>query len=83
MSNKKEEEDKSKKRASQLRKYAQFSGIGFQMGATIFICSWAGKKLDAHYQTHKPWFTIGLILFGVVASIYVLIKQLNNINKDD
>lgn len=77
------EPPKPPKKDNQLRRYAQLSGIGFQMGATIFVCSWIGKKLDAHFQTQKDWFTIGFILFGVAASIYVLIKQLNRINKED
>lgn len=66
-----------------LRKWAQLSGVGFQMGGTIFVCAWAGKKLDAHFNTNKNWFTIGFVLFGVFASIYVLTKQLKAINKKD
>lgn len=77
------EKPKPTKKESPLKKYAQLSGIGFQMGATIFLFSWAGKKLDAHYETQKDWFTIGFILLGVALSIYVLLKQLNRINKED
>ncbi len=72
--------DKSKNR---LRKYVALTGIGFQMGATIFLCAYAGKKLDEHYELEKQWFTMGLVLFGVAASIYLVIKQLNRINKSD
>lgn len=57
------------------------SGIGFQMGATIFICAWIGKKLDERYPSEKNWFTIGLVLFGVFASLYIVLKQLKNLNK--
>ncbi|TPN88097.1 AtpZ/AtpI family protein [Aquimarina algicola] len=51
------------------------------MGATIFLCAYAGKKLDAYYELEKQWFTMGFVLFGVTASIYLVIKQLNRINK--
>ncbi len=64
-----------------LKKYAALSGIGLQMGAQIFICAWAGKKLDHHFETEKGWFTMGLVLFGVAASLFIVIKQLNKINK--
>lgn len=77
----KKPEDKRRK-GSALRKYAQLSGVGFQMGATIFLFAYAGKKLDAHYQLHKDWFTIIFVLLGVAVSIYVLLKQLKNINKE-
>ncbi|MBK5192835.1 MAG: AtpZ/AtpI family protein [Flavobacteriaceae bacterium] len=66
---------------SRLRSWAVLSGIGFQMGATIFVCAWIGKKLDERFPSNKNWFTIGLVLFGVFASLYIVLKQLKNINK--
>lgn len=71
------------KKKSQLRRWAALSGIGMQMGVTIFVCAWIGKALDAHFQTEKKWFTIGFVLFGVFGSIFVVIKQLNYLNKKD
>lgn len=75
----KEEKDE-KKQKSRLKSWAVFSGIAFQMGATIFICAWIGKKLDERYPSNKNWFTIGFVLFGMVASIYVVLKQLKRFN---
>ena len=75
----KEQKDE-KKPKSRLRNWAIFSGIAFQMGATIFLCAWAGKKLDERYPSNKNWFTIGFVLFGMVASIYVVLKQLKRFN---
>ncbi len=71
------------KKKSPLRKYAELSGIGFQMAATIFVCAWIGRKLDQHFQTQKEWFTIGFVLFGVFASLYLVIQQLKAIKKRD
>ncbi|MHA6278956.1 AtpZ/AtpI family protein [Salinimicrobium sp. CAU 1759] len=74
----KEEKDNNKN--SQLKNWAIFTGIAFQMGATIFICAWIGKKLDERYPMEKNWFTIGFVLFGLVASVYVVLKQLKRYN---
>ncbi len=68
---------------NQLRRWAALSGIGIQMGATIFVCAWGGKQLDQYFQTQKNWFTIGLTLFGVAASLFILIKELKYLNKDN
>ena len=73
-------EDDQKKKNSQLKNWAIFSGIAFQMGATIFICAWIGKKLDEEYPSEKNWFTIGFVLFGLIASVYVVLKQLKRYN---
>lgn len=51
------------------------------MGATIFLCAYAGKKLDTYYQLEKQWFTMSFVIFGVTASIYLVIKQLDRINR--
>lgn len=73
-------EEKDGKKRSQLKNWAVFSGIAFQMGATIFVCAWLGKKLDEQYPSNKNWFTIGFVLFGLVASVYVVLKQLKRYN---
>lgn len=75
----KEEENKNKK--SPLKNWAFFSGIAFQMGGTIFVCAWIGKKLDERYGLEKNWFTMGLVLFGLVASVYLVLKQLKRFNE--
>ena len=64
-------------------KYARFSTLGIQMGVIIAIFTWLGTYLDEKYQTKTPWWTIGLSLFGVVASLYLMIKEVINMNKDN
>ncbi|WP_423820321.1 AtpZ/AtpI family protein [Salinimicrobium sp. TIG7-5_MAKvit] len=73
-------EEKEKNKNNQLKNWAVFTGIAFQMGATIFLCAWIGKKLDERYPMEKNWFTIGFVLFGLVASVYVVLKQLKRYN---
>ncbi|MBL0050852.1 MAG: AtpZ/AtpI family protein [Bacteroidetes bacterium] len=49
--------------------------MGLQMGATIFLFTYAGIKLDEWLKLSFPAFTISLALFSVIASIYVVAKQ--------
>lgn len=76
---KKENEDQKKR--SPLKNWAIFSGIAFQMGGTIFVSAWIGNKLDEKYPSGKNWFTIGFVLFGLVASVVVVLRQLKHFNK--
>ena len=71
----KEERD-NKKKKSQLRNWAIFTGIAFEMGGTIFVCVWIGRELDERYPSNKNWFTLGFVLFGLVSSIFLVLKQL-------
>ena len=59
-----------------LRSFAKYSGIAFQMLATIGLSAWAGTWLDGHFHTKNPWWTIGLMLFGVLAALYQVIRGL-------
>ena len=59
----------------------QLSGIGLQMGVTIWLGAKLGKWLDIEYPNDKGWFTIGITLFAVAISMYHLITQVNRFNK--
>jgi len=56
--------------------YLKYSGIAFQMLATIGFSAWAGIKLDEYYAVKNHWFTIFLLLFGVIGSIYFVVRSL-------
>ncbi len=75
-SNKKKEDKKSP-----LNTAIQLTGVGAQMGVTIFLGAQLGKWLDEKYPLDKNWFTIGFTLFAVVISLYNLIQQVNRLNK--
>jgi len=68
-------EKKPKKR---LNKYIVLTGIGLQMGITIYLAANLGKWLDAKY-TENNIYTIILTLLGIVLSFYSLLRQLKNI----
>ncbi|MFA5299203.1 MAG: AtpZ/AtpI family protein [Lutibacter sp.] len=65
----------------QLNKYLQLTGIAFQMGITIYLGAYFGKRLDAHFQTSNKTFTIILTLLALIISIWSILMQLKNINE--
>lgn len=56
--------------------------MGIQMGVTIALCTWGGIQLDELWQI-KPTLTVVLSLFGVFASMYIVFKEVQKINKDN
>jgi len=63
--------------------FARFSSAGIQMGIIIALFTWLGTWLDGKYHTKTPWFTIGLSLFGVIASLVIIIREVIQMSKDD
>ena len=72
-----------KKQSNGTSKFARLSGVGLQMGATIFLGAYAGKFLDEKYPSNKKWFTIGLTLFAVGLALYNVLRQVNKLNSED
>ena len=64
----------------QLNRYIQLTGVAFQMGITIYLGAYFGKKLDAHFQTSTKIFTIIGTLLAMVISIWSVLAQLKKIN---
>jgi uncharacterized membrane protein YfcA len=62
-----------------LNKYARFSGIGLQMGAIILAGAYFGQYLDERFQNSGPYLTAALALVAVFISLYLLIKELKNL----
>ena len=69
---------REKKPKKRLNKYIVLTGIGLQMGITIYLAANLGKWLDAKY-TESNTYTIILTLLGIVLSFYSLLRQLKNI----
>lgn len=72
----KKQQDKSK----QLKQIATLSGVAIQMGITIYLFVLLGKWLDTKFTDGKV-FLIIMTLLGVGISLYVVLKQLNSLNK--
>ncbi|RZJ64132.1 MAG: AtpZ/AtpI family protein [Flavobacterium sp.] len=71
------EENQPKKQATNFAKY---SGIAFQMLATIGLFSFVGYKIDEHRESTKFIFTAILGLVGVIISLYQVVRSLNKNN---
>jgi len=65
----------------QLNKFIRLSGVGIQMGITIYFGSYFGKKLDVYYGYEKLY-TLLLILLAFIISIYSLLAQLKKIQEE-
>lgn len=74
------EENRNKNNPKPHNKWIALTGAGIQMGVVIFATAFFGKKLDAYYETETAWFTLGFILFGIFASMYLLLKQIKNLD---
>ena len=62
--------------SNRLRAFAKYSGLAFQMLAIIGGSTWLGIWLDARYHSRNPWFTIGLMLLGVLVALLQVIRSL-------
>jgi len=73
---------------NQLKNFAKFSGLGFQMLAIIGISTFLGTKLDSFFSNSiTQYYTLGLSLAGVVLAIIFILKQIlkdsNNSNDQE
>lgn len=74
-------EEKEKKNS--VKKYAVFSGLGIQMGASIWLGAYLGGLLDDKYQNEKPIFRLVLIMLFFIGSMIILIKSLKKMDQDN
>jgi ATP synthase protein I len=70
--NPKKNHDKTKN----TRAYLRYSGLAFQLIATILVFVYLGRWIDQSMGNSTPWFTLLLALLAVVGSMYRLIKGL-------
>ncbi len=59
-------------------KWAVLSGIGIQMGATIFLGNLLGSWLDKEFN--KTFLEPTITLLAIFISIYIVIKGVNRLN---
>ncbi|MCF6224465.1 MAG: AtpZ/AtpI family protein [Flavobacteriaceae bacterium] len=70
----------NKKPKKPLNKFIRLTGIGLQMGITIYLASYLGKWLDLRYPNEKNIYNIILTLSGVVLSFYSLFVQIKKLD---
>lgn len=66
-----------------ISKFARFTSVGIQMGVIIALFTWLGNYLDVTYKTKTPWWTLGLSLFGVVAGLTLVIKEVIKMGNEE
>ena len=64
------------KEAERKSEWVQYTQIGFQMLGTIGLGVWLGIKADEWLDLSFPYFTIGLSVVFIFASVYNVIRQL-------
>ncbi|MEZ5071459.1 MAG: AtpZ/AtpI family protein [Bacteroidales bacterium] len=69
------DDDLRRKSTRGVNQFVKYSGMGFQMLATILIFYWAGSKLDARSPNEKPVYTAILTVLGVFAGLYLILKD--------
>ena len=65
-----------------LNKWLQFANIPFQMGLIIFVGVFIGNKLDEYFEKENM-FIIIVSLISVFIALYVVIKSVINMSKND
>lgn len=73
--------DEKKQKKGPKNRFLRLTGIGAQMGVTIFLGAYIGRWLDNQYPSDKKWWTIGLTIFSVVVALYSVLKQVNRLNE--
>jgi F0F1-type ATP synthase assembly protein I len=73
----------SNKKKKQPNKWLIFLNIPFQMGIIIFLFSVLGKFLDNKFSNTTELFTKIFVLLGVCLALYNVIRQVNQLNKND
>lgn len=68
-------DDKKIKQPSNLMRY---SSLGVELVVVLCLAAWLGRWLDTRYGVEKGLFTIFLMLFALVGSMYRVIKSLMN-----
>lgn len=66
-----------------LNKYIHLTSIAFQMGATMYLAAYLGKKIDNYFQNEKKIGTLLLLLIGLGVSIWNVLRQLKNIKENN
>jgi len=75
MSNKENPKKPQRRSHSMLR----YGGMGFQMLTVILLAAWGGHWLDGHFQTMKPYWTIGCGFGGVILGIALAILDVKRL----
>jgi F0F1-type ATP synthase assembly protein I len=60
---------------NQMKSYAKYTGMAFQMAAVIFLGVFGGLKLDEYLNLNFPLFTIIFSFISIALAVYIAIKD--------
>jgi hypothetical protein len=66
-----------------LNRWLALINIPFQMGIVIFLFAYFGQWLDEKYPNPHRLYTKIITMLGVAISLYNVIRQVNQLNKDE
>lgn len=69
-------------KSSSNNPYLKLTSAAFQMAAVIGGFTWLGTWLDQKFHTDSL-FTVILALFGVGIGLYLIIKEVNALNREN
>jgi F0F1-type ATP synthase assembly protein I len=76
------EEKPENKPKKQVKNYVRLTGAAFQMAGTIVVMALLGVWLDKKFNPGGNMYTLIFTLTGVLASMYIIIKEVINISKE-
>lgn len=78
-----EMEEDQKKKPEKKNVYLRLSSVAIQMGVVIAGFTYLGVFLDEKQKLKTPVWTIVLSLLGVFISLYLIFKEVKDINSSD
>ncbi|MEJ5994746.1 AtpZ/AtpI family protein [Pedobacter sp. Du54] len=63
----------------QANNFAKYTGMAFQMLATIGLFTFIGYKIDEHQAHDKSTYAAMLGFLGVIFSLYMVVRSLTKI----
>ncbi len=75
--------NRKKKPSISSTPYLRLTSAGLQMAGVITTFTYLGYYLDGKFQFETPWWTIILGLAGVAIGLYLIIREVMEINKNN
>lgn len=59
-----------------VKNFLRYSGLGFQMLATILLGVLIGQGLDYYVELNKPWFTVVFTVLFVLIALFNVVREI-------
>lgn len=72
---------KEEEKRNQLKSFARYSGLGIQIGGTIYLGSLLGSWLDTKYPNDNELYSKVVTLMAVFLAMFSVIRQVTRLSK--